>query len=386
MAIKKSIYISFIKQVKEEILSSRYTAAKLVNKELLLLYFKVGKLISERIEKEKWGSKVIETISTDLQKNLQGLRGFSATNLKYMKRFYEMYSFLPISQLPTDQFKKGQKNAISQLTTDQFKHSVGGHSVKIDSNFLTSFFLISFSHHYKIISQTSSWEELSYYVIQTAENRWTVSALEYCLETKWFKKKGKMINNFKRSLPAVLHEKAVLAFKDEYLLDFINIQDPNEIDERVIENAIVNNIKQFLLTLGKEFAFMGNQYRLLVEDEELFVDLLFYHRALRCLVAIDLKAGKFKAEYAGKMNLYLSALNKSVKLTDENPSIGIILCKEKNNTIVEYSFTDINKPIGVGTYKHSTKLPNKMKKYLPKPEDFISVLNEPNIFYSSKKD
>jgi len=381
MAFKKASYTALIRKVKEEILSSRYVAAKLVNKESLVLYFKVGKLIHLRIEKELWGTKVIETISRDLQKNLQGLSGFSTTNLKYMKQFYETYSFLEISQSPTDQINLSKK-LISQSSTDQIKPSKIGASRKISPDFIRYFFSISFTHHYKIISKTKSWEEMSFYLEQSSKNSWTVETLTHNLESELFKKKGKNSNNFKTRLPKELQEKAIQAFRDEYLLDFINIQNPNEINERVVEHEIINNLKQFLLTLGKEFAFMGNQFRLLVEEDEAFVDLLFFHRSLRCLIAIDLKAGKFKPEYAGKMNFYLNALNKQVKLSDENPSIGIILCKEKNNTIVEYSLADINKPIGVSTYKLTSKLPQKLKKYLPKPDDLMNIINEPTQKYA----
>ncbi len=377
MAFKKAAYASFIKQVKEEILLSRYTAAKLVNKELLLLYFKVGKLIHLRVEKELWGTKVIETISNDLQKNLPGLRGFSTTNLKYMKQFYEMYSFLEISQSPTDELKRSSKKLISQSSTDQIKPSKTGASRKYTPGFLTDFFSISFTHHYKIISKTKRWEELSFYLQESAKNNWTVNTLVHNLESNLFKKKGKSSNNFRSQLPPALQEKAIQAFRDEYLLDFINIQDPNEVDERLVEQGIINNLKQFLLTLGREFAFMGNQFRIVIKNDEVFVDLLFFHRSLKCLVAIDLKAGKFKPEYAGKMNFYLNALNSQIKLPEENPSIGIILCKEKNNTIVEYSLADIAKPIGVSTYRLTSKLPKKFKKYLPDTDDLINLLNEP---------
>ena len=387
--MKKPSYIKLIKQLKEEILSSRYTAAKLVNKELLILYFKIGKLLASKTENSGYGAKIIENISNDLQANLPGLRGFSVTNLKYMKQFYENYSSLEISQSVTDLFKISSKKQISQSLTDQSfpvnlgatKHALNKQTQIFSPNFIINFFSISFTHHYKIITSATSWEEQVFYITNAAINFWSVRTLEHQLESNLYKSRGKMPNNFKQLLPKQIQEKAIQAFRDEYLLDFINIQDPNEIDERVIEQGIVNNIKQFLLSLGKEFAFMGNQYRLTVGGEEFFIDLLFYHRGLRCLIAFELKSGKFKPEYGGKMSFYLNVLNKQIKLPEENPSIGIILCKQKNNTIVEYSFADAKKPIGVGTYKLTAKIPQKLKKYLPSTEDLINIVNEPLAEY-----
>lgn len=389
--MESTFYIKFINELKQEILSSRLQAAKLVNKELLMLYYKVGKRISNKINEDGWGAKVIASISLDLQKKLPGLRGFSSTNLKYMKQFYEMYSFLDQNTAPNAALKKGEKRQIGQSVTDQFVTSVYGLSAetflkKYDillNDFLDLFFKVSFTHHCKIISSTQKFDELLFYVKSAAEQSWSVATLDYHLESKSYKKQGKLSSNFKKSLPKNIRDNAIQAFRDEYLLDFINIQDPNEIDERVIEHSIVSNIKDFLLSLGQEFTFMGNQYRIIVDDEEFFIDLLFYHRGLRCLIAFDLKSGKFKPEYTGKMSFYLNALNEQVKLPSENPSIGIILCKEKKNTIVEYSFADIKKPIGVGTYTFSKKIPSKLKKYLPSTDKLINIVSEAATEYES---
>jgi predicted nuclease of restriction endonuclease-like (RecB) superfamily len=391
--LKKNNYIKLIKTLKEEILSSRYNAAKLVNRELLFLYFKVGKIISETTEQKGYGAKVIDSISKDLQANLPGLRGFSSTNLKYMKLFYEKYSNFQIRQSLTDEFKNSSKKAIRQSLTDESfsliirdtEASSPKKTSALTATFFEKFTSISFTHHCKIISAAKSWDEQLFYIIQSAINNWSVRALEYHLETNYYKKKGKLQNNFKNHLPKQIQEKAIQAFKDEYLLDFINIQDPNEIDERVVEQSIVNNIKQFLLSLGREFAFMGNQFKITVDGEEFFIDLLFYHRTLKALVAFELKSGKFKPEYEGKMSFYLQALNKEIKLDDENPSIGIILCKEKNKTIVEYSISNSKSPIGISTYKITNKLPAKFKKHLPEAQQLVSIVNEPQQIYVTTK-
>jgi predicted nuclease of restriction endonuclease-like (RecB) superfamily len=391
--LEKSYYIKFINELKQEILSSRLQAAKLVNKELLLLYFKIGKRISHQINMEGWGAKVISTISQDLQKKLPGLRGFSSTNLKYMKQFFEAYAFLEQSTGNSSQRNSSKKHQIGQSQTDQFdaRHYRASKGSPLEKNsiflpdFLALFFGVSFTHHYKIISSFSKFEERFYYLKNASEQSWSISTLDYHLETKTHKRQGKIQNNFKSNLPPNIEYKAIQAFRDELMLDFINIQDPNNIDEREIEQGIVNDVKRFLLTLGKEFTYIGNQYRLVVNYKEYFVDLLFFHRGLRCLVAVDLKSGEFKPEYTGKMSFYLNVLNKQVKLNDENPSVGIILCKEKDNAIVEYSFVDNKKPIGVGTYTFSKKMPQKLKKYLPPSEELINVVKEAEETYLTLK-
>ena len=209
---------------------------------------------------------------------------------------------------------------------------------------------------------------------KSAQNQWTVALLEYHIKSNLYDEKGKFEHNFDITLPIEMKAHALQAFKDEYLLDYLNVNEDDE--ESVFENAIVNNIKQFMMSLGNEYSFMGNQYRLVVDDSEFFVDLLFYNRNLQALVAIELKTKKFKPEYAGKMNFYLRALDKLVKLPHENPSIGIILCREKSKTIVEFAFHDVNKPMGVATYDLSTKLPEKYKNHLPDPEDLKQLFDE----------
>lgn len=386
----KAEYIKFIKQIRQEIVSSRYNAAKLVNKELLTLYYNVGKLLDEKILKEGWGAKVLENISVDLQRALPGLRGFSRSNLANMRQFYSYYSAFPIIQSPTGQITEShRKKIIIQSATGQFDPVIARDSGSVGSKkrhtfpskFQDFFLGISFTHHTIILQRTKTLEEKVFYIQQASENQWTVAVLEYQIESNYYKKKGKLASNFKKSLPKQMQEKAILAFKDEYLLDFINIQDPDNPDEREIEDGIIKNLRKFILSLGTEFSFMGNQYRITHADVEYFIDLLFFHRGLKCLIAIDIKRGKFIPEYAGKMNFYLGILNKYVKLKNENPSIGIILCKEKTDSTVEYSVADMDKPIGVSRYSLMQELPKKLKKYLPSPDELINVLNEPEAAY-----
>lgn len=355
---------NIILELKDAILKSRYHAARLVNKELIVLYFGIGRKISETAKKEAWGSKVLEQISKELQSDLPGLRGFSSGNLKKMRVFAEFWmAHLKISSTLPNQLENPLVEFSSALPN------------QLPESFANYFFSVSFTHHFSIASKSESLEEAWFYLQKTAIEFWDYRHLEKQLKAKLFRQKGALPNNFDTILPEGHKEKALQAFKDEYLLDFINIENPDEEDERVIENAIVRNIKKFIMSIGGDFAFIGNQYRLIVEEQEFFIDLLFYNRKLQSLVAFELKTGKFKPEYLGKMNFYLSTLDDTLKQPHENPSIGIILCKEKSNKIVEYSFRDFNKAMGVATYKTSTELPEQFKEALPDSETLKKLLD-----------
>lgn len=357
-------HLDNIKALKSAILQSRYRAAALVNKELLSLYFAVGQFISQKIEEEKWGAKVIENLSADLQVELPGLRGFSATNMKRMRLFFESWQEQTVIR-PT----VSAKLQIIDLEEIKFRPTVSAQLEK-------SFFGLSFSHHLEIIQGTQKIEERIFYIQKTASEFWSLSTLKNHLNNQTFQKTGSLPNNFLKTITNdEARQKALQSFKDEYLLDFINIEDNDEKDERVLESEIVQNIKKFLMSLGSDFAFIGNQYRLIIEDEEYFLDLLFFNRRLQCLVVFELKTGKFKPEYMGKMNFYLSALDEYVKQHHEQPSIGIILCKEKKNKIVEFSFRDFNKAMGVSTYKTSHVLPAAYKGVLPDVETLKKLMD-----------
>lgn len=357
-------YTETLKNLKNAILSSRYRAAVLVNKELLSLYFGIGQLISEKIKQEKWGAKVLERLSEDLQHELPGLKGFSATNIKRMRQFHETWKeCFDIYNQETilSQNTNNELFIISPSITDQFKNL---------------FLQVSFTHHYEILIKTATLQERIFYIHKTSQNFWSVETLKHHLKANLFQKEGSLPNNFTQIITNNdLRAKALQSFKDEYLLDFINIEDPDEEDEKLIENEIVRNIKKFLLSLGADFAFLGNQFRLLVEEDEYFIDLLFFNRKLQCLVAFELKKGKFKPEYMGKMNFYLSALDEYIKQPHENPSIGIILCKEKNNKIVEFSFRDFSKAMGIATYKTANEVPEQFKNALPNADTLKKLMD-----------
>lgn len=365
-----TISMDFIKQLKQQIVSSRYIVAKIANTESLRLYFAIGKSVDEQFKSEKWGAKVLTAISERLQQELPGLRGFSAINIKKMRVFYQEWSqYDAISSLITTKLKSLENGIWSSSTTKLIES-------KNKQGILTAFLSIPFTHHYEIILKIKNEKQRWYYINKVAEEFWTVKQLRIELKNKSHLQAKKLPNNFNRTLTSVLSNKAMRAFKDQYLLDFINVEDADEdIDERVLEHEIVQNIKKFMMSLGNDFSFMGNQYRLTVDGDEYFIDLLFFHRGLQSLVAFELKKGKFKPEYVGKMNFYLSALDDLIKQPHENPSIGIILCKEKNNKKVEYSFRDFEKPMGVSVFKTTDILPKKYRKVLPGPEELKRLLD-----------
>ena len=386
-------YVLAVKQIKTAILKSRYEAAALANKELLKLYFGIGQYVSFHSRNKNWGKGAIDSISSLLQQELHGLRGFSATNIRNMRIFYEewecMQPFLIDKKEPLFQFSEEElnrqllsaelKNQNRQLATGDLNDSFLIQQLptaELENEWIELFLKVPFTQHRLIIRGAEVTEERVFYIQKVATEFWSFETLKHQLKSDLYQRQGKLAHNFQSTLSEnAFRQKALMAFKDEMLLDFINIEDADEEpNERILENAIVQNIKKFIMALGTEFSFIGNQHRLLIEDEEYFIDLLFFNRKIQSLVAIELKKGKFKAEYVGKMNLYLSALDEMVKQPHENPSIGIILCKEKNNKIVEFAFRDTSKPMGVVTYKTYNDLPEAYKNILPDTETLKSLL------------
>lgn len=366
-------YADMVRQIKTAILQSRYRAARLANREMLSLYFGIGKFISENSRNRFWGTSAIENISERLQQELPGLRGFSPVNIKRMRQFYEEWKqyFLSDNQLSEIRPLKTNDIQIDLLTENRPSATDDLNGVNCEY-----FLSIGFTHHYEILLKTHTLTERLFYIERCAINFWSVEKLKCSLKEDLFLKQGKLPNNFSVTISdANLRQKALLSFKDEYLLDYINIESlEDEPDERILESEIVLNIKNFIMSLGKDFAFIGNQHRLIVDEREYFVDLLFFNRQLQCLVAIELKRGEFKPEYLGKMNFYLSALDDLVRLPQENRSIGIILCKSKKEKIVEYAFRDTSKPMGVSTYKLTAELPDKYRDILPNVEELRNLI------------
>lgn len=360
-----------VKEIKNAIIESRYQLAKLVNKQAITLYYNIGEYISYRSRKEHWGTGAIKTLSILLRQELPGLKGFSETSIKDMRIFFEQWQSvfqnrqsvtadLEASLFPVGEFVINRQLITADLTAEQ----------------LELFFNVPFTHHREILRKTSTLKERMFYIGKCATEFWQVPKLKYALNDGAYEKEKIQLTNFPTVIPDdKLRSKALEAFKNNYLFDFVDLEDDNDVlDEKVLETEIVKNIKNFIMAFGQDFAFMGNQYRLTVDEEDLFIDLLFYHRGLRCLVAVELKSGKFKGAYAGQLNTYLSALDDLVRRPDESPSIGLILCKEKSDKMVEYAFRNTTTPMGVATYTLTAKLPKQYSEVLPNPDDLAKLL------------
>ncbi|GHU15992.1 hypothetical protein FACS1894163_04530 [Spirochaetia bacterium] len=380
------IYADAVQKIKAAILQSRYLAASVANAEQLKLYYAIGQYVSENSRTGKWGAGAIDSISSQLQQELPGLRGFSATNMKYMRIFFEEWesSFEANRQLLTDDLPESilsienrhlPSDEIANKTTEPSNRQLL--TADLASADKEAFLKIGFTHHREILAKCKNPDERWYYIRRCASEFWSVETLKSHIRADDYSHTGALPNNFKLAMPdKQLASRAVRAFKDEYLLDYINIEDADDDDERVLETAIVAKIKKFIMTFGDGFCFIGNQYRLIVEGEELFIDLLFFNRDLQCLVAVELKRGKFKPSYLGQLSFYLSALDEYVKKPDENPSIGIVLCKEAKKTIVELAVRDYNRPMGVAVYRTKADMPADYQKLIPLMDGVRSLLQE----------
>ena len=378
--------------IKTAILQGQYEAAKGVNRIQLAVYFGIGKFVSINTRKGVWGTGALEAISQILRKELPGLKGYSATQLREMRLFYEAWQILdPNSSVMTDESPNqtliGSDPANSSVMTDElqaFDNQIDiYHSIQIPNlaDFpVEDFFKVPFTHHTQIRAIKTSLEARYYYIHRTAEEHLTTRALEKLIKDDAFGNQDTIPSNFRSTIPQTeLARKAVMMFKDSYLLDFINVEQIGEreaidVDERVVEQQIVQNVKQFIMTFGRDFTFVGNQYHLEVYGVEHFPDLLFFNRELNALVVVELKTGEFKTSYLGQLMGYLSILDAKVKKPHENPAIGIVLCKEANREFVEFVIRDYNKPMGVATYKTTTDMPDELRKTLPDIEELKKLL------------
>ena len=371
-------YDDAVKAIKTAILQSQYDAARSVNEKQLMLYYGIGKYISMNSRKGFWGQGAIDAISERLEKELPGLKGFSSRNLRYMRTFYEEWAYLD-----SDGANTGKNQETTLAPAGAKVEIVNWHQlVPKETDFPdASFFSIGFSHHRTILSKVKNQAERIFYIRKCAEEQYSREALEESISRDDYHHQGNMPNNFIKTISAGQQAlKAISTFKDEYLLDFINVEelgvrDIQDVDERVVENAIVHNVKNFILTFGKDFAFVRNQYHLDAFGEDQYIDLLFFNRALNCLVAVELKTGKFKTSYLGQLQGYLSILDGYERKPHENPSIGLILCKDMNKSFVDYVIQDYAKPMGVATYKTSKDMSEELRKALPDIEDLKKLLD-----------
>ena len=390
MVISKSI----IDTIKTAILEAQYKAAKAVNAVQLSLYFSIGKYVSEHTRKGYWGTGALEYISEQLQRELPGLRGFSASNLKQMRGFYEEWTsdslsddcnltFMNVELQSADSNSTVMRDELEETTEHIYSTDAIVEFSRLSNygeEFTKYFLVISFTHHRFIMSMVKDIEARLFYIELAAKESLSVRALQKAIQLDEYKHRGAMPNNFVQTLPASQQAlKAIGMFKDEYLLDFINVEelgvrDVEDIDERVVEQQIVQNIKRFIMTFGRDFAFLGSQYQVEALGHTHFIDLLFYHRELSCLVAIELKTGSFKNAYLGQLNAYLNILDDFVRKPNENPSVGIILCKDVDKTYVEYMVRTYGKPMGVATFRTADEMPEPLRKALPNIEELKKLL------------
>ena len=331
--IEKS-YVTVVEDIKEQIRSAQHRAILNANKEMLILYWNIGKVINEN---STWGSKFLNKLSTEISSEFPTAKGFSVRNLKNMSRFYREYPDIEIVQSVTAQ--------------------------------------ITWTHNIEIL-RVESKEQRLWYINKTIENGWSVNVLAHQIDTNLYSRQieQKKVSNFPINLPSPQSELALETMKDPHVFDFIELKE--DAQEKELEEALIKNITKVLLEFGKGFAFVGHQYHLEVAGEDYYIDLLFYNIKLKCYVVIELKVGEFKPEYAGKLSFYLTAIDEQVKEENDNPTIGLLLCRNKNNVIAEYTLRDMNKPMGVSEYRIKDYLPENLQNELPSIEDLITIVKK----------
>jgi len=331
-------YEPFLKDLKERIRTAQVGAALAVNRELVLLYWTFGRDILTKQKQHGWGAKIIDRLAADLHKAFPEMTGLSPRNLKYTRALAEAY--------PNEQF-------VQQVVAQ-----------------------IPWGHNLRILDYVKSSTEREWYIRQTIQNGWSRNVLVHQIESGLYRRQGKASTNFTRTLPAPQSELAQQVVKDPYNFEFLTLAE--EARERELERALIDHLRDFMLELGIGFAFVGSQYPIQVGGEEFRIDLLFYHLRLRSFVALDLKIGQFQPEYSGKMNFYLSAIDDMLRHPDDQPSIGIILCKSKNKVVAEYALRDIRKPVGVSEYRLTEALPKRLRDSLPAIEQLEAELKNKN--------
>jgi len=328
-------YPIILNQLKEKIRQARLKAVHAVNNQLLIVYWEIGNTILQQQKSEGWGTKVIDRLAVDLKMEFPDMKGWSVRNIKYMRAFAEAYPDFLIVQQPAAQLATAQK--VQQLAAQ-----------------------IPWSHHQVILDKFKEQEQRLFYIQKIVENGWSRNILLQQIETGVHNRQGKVISNFETTLPPMQSDLVKESFKSPYVFDFLDMTEA--IQERELEKALIQHLKKFMLELGSGFAYVGNQFNLVVENDDYFLDLLFYNYRLRCFVLFELKIGEFKPEYAGKLNFYINTVNEKIKLRDDKSTIGILLCKTPNKTVVKYSLQGITTPMGVAEYK---TLPKEIKKELP---------------------
>ncbi|MBK8565477.1 MAG: DUF1016 family protein [Saprospiraceae bacterium] len=365
-----SPYAEWLSHWKSRIQATQIKAAIRVNTELLRLYWVLGSDIVAQQETAAWGEGLIPRFAKDLKAAFPHLTGFSTRNLFYIRKWYLYYREHPAivqqvaAQLPESSHPE---NEIVQQLAAQFQN--------IDNQFVTIFFAVPWGHHQVILDKCSDTHEAIFYLKKTVENNWSRDALRSQMKQNLYDRQGKAITNFEWTLPQPQGDLAREMLKNPYNFDFLNLGD--EALERDVEAAMMLHVEKVLLELGQGFALVGRQYKITVAGEDYSMDLLFYHTRLHCYVVVDLKGGKFLPEYAGKLNFYCSATDDLLRTEPDQPTIGLLLCRESGKrTVVEYSLRDIHKPLGVAEYILTQTLPDSLKNILPSTEDLERELDE----------
>lgn len=376
--------------IKAAILKSQARSAQMVNHEQLFLYYGIGRYVSDHSRKGYWGTGVIDTISKQLKSELPGLKGFSAENIKLMRRFYEAWKELEVNSVDASTEIEEvntfslQNNSVVQSTEFQSIETefdtIRQLQLTQDEEFpITAFLNISFSHHVAIFRYAEQYDERKYYIQLAYQQRMKVDDLEQMIKAKTYEHRQTLPNNFFKTIPdKALALSTLQMFKDSYFLDYINVEDidvsdPIDVDEKVIESKIVMNIKNFIMTFGKSFTYKGHQVHYDKFGHDHWIDLLFFNRELQALVVVELKKGQFKPSYLGQLAAYLRILDDEEKLPEENPSVGIILCKKADKAYVEYVLQDYLKPMGVATYQ---QMQNRLRELLPPEEEMKRLIEE----------
>ncbi len=356
---KNRIYKSWLSEIKQQIQQAQLKASIVVNKELLSLYWLIGKEICEKEINSNWGDGLIDQLSIDLLKAFPEIKGFSRTNLFYIKKWYVFYTQSTVQNtISTSLKRKPSKDII-------VPQAVGQLPKKVLQNEKVPQLVgqIPWGHHREIISKVKTVNEALFYITETVKNNWSRSVLVAQINSKLYKRQGKSINNFELTLPRLQSDLAKETFKNPYNFELLGMA--LDITERELENSLINHIKTFLLELGQGFAYMGKQFPIQVNGDAFYIDLLFYHTRLHCYVVVELKVEDFKPEFVGKLNFYLNAVDAEVKQKTDNATIGLLLCKTPNKVVVEYTLKNIKAPLGVSEYKVQNVLPKNMQSQLP---------------------
>ena len=360
-------YPELLKEVKERIRQAQVKASLAANAEMLLMYWDVGRIVAERRSLEGWGSKIIPRLAQDIRNDLPEVKGFSERNIKRMLAFHREYGQLAIgptalAQLTTQADSTIVPTALAQLSEMPFESQITSLVLKLP-----------WAHNLLLLGEKDLGARL-WYMLQTLEHGWSHDRLSENIKNNAYIRQGKASTNFSTHLPASQSALAEETLKNPYLFDFLTLEEP--FHERELETGLVAHLEKFLLELGAGFAFVGRQYHLEVSDQDFYIDLLFYHLKLRCYVVIELKKGNFKPEYAGKMNFYCSVVDDKLRHEQDNQTIGLILCQNKDKVVAEYALRDVNKPIGISEYELTRALPDSLKSSLPTVEEIEERLEE----------